>query len=193
MCVPGSLCSTPSFGLLSLRTGCWKFSTCLCRFPSVFSTLFHIWMAELSWPPSRGSLNLLSGGSPGRQEVGSKRRVKWGVYSISFSSGRLQLWWEFSCAGLLFPGAGNYFFPCPLGVSVIHSAPVMGPCEEPPEHSLSTLSSSCVLLGALLTHSVIPSSVQFFFTRFYRGPWGGICFQWHSSPACVIALGVLFS
>lgn len=105
MCVPGSLCSKPSFGLLSPRTGCGKFSTCLCRFPSVSSTLFHIWMAELSEAPSRGSLNLLlSGGSPDWQEVGDKRRVKWGAHLISFSSGRPQLWWEFSCGGLPFPG-----------------------------------------------------------------------------------------
>lgn len=100
---------------------------------------------------------------------------------------------NFPVVGSLSLGASDYFFSCPLGISVIHSALIKRPCEEPPEHSLSTLSSSCVLLGPLLTHSVILSSVQFFLTSFYQGPWGDIYFQCHSSPACVIALGVLFS
>lgn len=101
---------------------------------------------------------------------------------------------NFPVVGSLSLDVSDYFFSCPLGVSVIHSAPIKRPCEEPPfKHSLSTLSSSCVLLGSLLIYSVIPSSVQFFLPGFYQGPWGDIYFQCRRSLACVIALSVLFS
>lgn len=193
MCIPGSLCSRPSFCLLSLTDGCWKFSTCLCRFPPVSSTLFHIWMAELSWAPSMVLLalcflwvHLID------RKLGAKE--EWSGVSIrfSFSSGRLQLLLEFSYGGLPFLGCWKLFLPLPLrGLSDPlwpHNASLWtgpwAPFEYPAFHLFPA--------GLLLTHSIILSSVQFFLTYFHQGLWADICLPCHSSLAHIIALCVLF-